>query len=70
MIQRNGPAPGAFTDQTEELKARASEFAAQARERLAEGNEFVKDYITKQPARALGVALGLGVLLGWLIKRR
>jgi ElaB/YqjD/DUF883 family membrane-anchored ribosome-binding protein len=64
------PADMGFNDQAEELKARALEYAEVARARLAEGNDFVKDYVTKQPVRALGIALGLGVVLGWLIKRR
>ena len=46
------------------------EVAATARESLSGGVGKVKDYIGKQPTRALGVAFGLGVLLGWLIKRR
>jgi ElaB/YqjD/DUF883 family membrane-anchored ribosome-binding protein len=70
MIDRIKTVESGFADQTEELKARAFEYAEVARARLAEGNEFVKDYVTKQPARALGIALGLGVVLGWLIKRR
>jgi ElaB/YqjD/DUF883 family membrane-anchored ribosome-binding protein len=63
-------APAGFSDQAEEFKAQALEIVSSARQRLAEGNEFVKDYVNKQPARALGIALGLGVVLGWLIKRR
>ena len=39
-------------------------------ERLNKGTDAVKDYTIQQPARALGIALGMGVLLGWLIKRR
>jgi ElaB/YqjD/DUF883 family membrane-anchored ribosome-binding protein len=70
MIDRMQPNVAGMADQTEELKARALECAATARERLSEGNSLVKDYVTKQPARALGIALGLGVVLGWLIKRR
>ena len=61
---------GNYADQAEEWKARAFEAAATARERFAGANVFVKDYVTKQPARAIGVALALGVVLGWLIKRR
>jgi hypothetical protein len=38
--------------------------------RLAEGAERIKDYARREPARALGIALGVGVLIGWLIKRR
>jgi ElaB/YqjD/DUF883 family membrane-anchored ribosome-binding protein len=70
MIDRFQPADMGYADQAEEMKARALEYAEMARERFSEGSEFVKDYVTKQPARALGIALGLGVALGWLIKRR
>ena len=53
-----------------ELTELALQYAAIARERLAEGSERVKAYAVREPARALGIALGLGVLVGWLIKRR
>ena len=56
--------------QAEELKEKALEYAAAARERLTEGSDRIKQYVVKEPARALGIALGVGVLLGWLIKRR
>jgi ElaB/YqjD/DUF883 family membrane-anchored ribosome-binding protein len=59
-----------FGPQADELKERALEYAAVARERLAEGSEKVKEYVTREPVRAMGIALGVGVLLGWLIKRR
>lgn len=52
------------------LKDRALEVAASARESLVGGSGKVKEYIGKQPTRALGIAFGIGVLLGWLIKRR
>ena len=55
---------------TEDLKETALVYAAAAKEQMAEGSERVKQYIINQPARALGIALGMGVLLGWLIKRR
>ena len=44
--------------------------AAVARERLADSGKTIKDFTVKEPAKALGIALGMGVLLGWLIKRR
>lgn len=53
-----------------DLKERALDIAATARERFSVGNQFVRDYIVKEPTRALGIAVGMGVLLGWLIKRR
>ena len=55
---------------SEGLKDRALEVAATARESLSKGTSTVKAYIEKEPARALGIAVGLGVLLGWVIKRR
>ncbi len=70
MIDRLHAPESGFADQAEEMKARALEYALSARARLGEGTGFVKDYVNKQPARALGIALGLGVVLGWLIKRR
>jgi ElaB/YqjD/DUF883 family membrane-anchored ribosome-binding protein len=70
MIDRIQPDVMGYGDQAEELKARALEYAETARARLTQGSEFVKDYVQKEPARALGIALGLGVALGWLIKRR
>ena len=70
MIDRIRGVEADYTSQAEELKEKALDFAASARERLAEGREMIKSYVIKEPARALGIALGLGVLLGWLIKRR
>ena len=52
------------------VKERALEAAATAKESLGFGAKTIRDYIVKEPARALGLALGVGVLLGWLVKRR
>jgi ElaB/YqjD/DUF883 family membrane-anchored ribosome-binding protein len=46
------------------------QYAAAACGRLAEGGGRVREYVVKEPARALGIALGVGVLIGWSIKRR
>ena len=54
----------------DDIKEKALEFAATARERFSGGHQLVRDYIVKEPTRALGVAVGMGVILGWLIKRR
>jgi ElaB/YqjD/DUF883 family membrane-anchored ribosome-binding protein len=56
--------------QLDELKEQALVYAAAAREQLAEKQAMIREYIVKEPIRALGIALGVGVLLGWLIKRR
>ncbi len=53
-----------------EIKERALDLAATAKERFVGGSKTLRDYIVKEPVRALGIALGMGVLLGWLIKRR
>jgi ElaB/YqjD/DUF883 family membrane-anchored ribosome-binding protein len=70
MIDRIQEYQPSHEEQVEELKALALDYARLAQARLAEGNEFIKDYLTRKPAQALGIALGVGVVLGWLIKRR
>jgi ElaB/YqjD/DUF883 family membrane-anchored ribosome-binding protein len=54
----------------DQLKDQAQIYAAAAGERLAEGRDRIREYIINEPVRALGIALGVGVFLGWLIKRR
>jgi ElaB/YqjD/DUF883 family membrane-anchored ribosome-binding protein len=58
-----------FTPQMDEIKAMARQDVAVARERLADGRTLVTDYLAREPVKALGIALGIGVVLGWLIKR-
>jgi len=70
MIDRIQDVGSSSGPQLDELKEQALVYAAAARERLVEGQAKVRDYIVNEPARALGIALGVGVLLGWLIKRR
>jgi len=66
-VREMEPVWGAGSD---EMKEMALQYAAAAREKLSEGSESIKKYVIEQPARALGIALGLGVILGWMIKRR
>ena len=70
MIDRIRDLEASLGPQAGQLKERALDLAAVAREQLTEGSRRLKDYVVEQPARALGIALGMGVLLGWLIKRR
>ncbi len=58
-----------FTPQLDDIKAMARQDVAVARERLADGRAIVSDYVTREPVKALGIALCVGVVLGWLIKR-
>jgi ElaB/YqjD/DUF883 family membrane-anchored ribosome-binding protein len=62
VVGHNGASAG--------LKEQALEAAATVKESLGKGTKIVSEYIVKEPAKALGMALGVGVLLGWLIKRR
>jgi len=58
-----------FTPRLDDIKAMARQDVAAARERLADGGAIVSDYVTREPVKALGIALCVGVVLGWLIKR-
>ncbi|MGO9468242.1 MAG: hypothetical protein ACLQIB_52095 [Isosphaeraceae bacterium] len=58
-----------FTPQLDDIKAMARQDVAAARERLADGRAIVTDFVTREPVKALGIALCVGVVLGWLIKR-
>ena len=58
-----------FTPQLDEIKAMARQDVAAARARLAEGRAMVGDYLVREPIKALGIAVCIGVVLGWLIRR-
>ncbi len=58
-----------FTPQLEDIRAMARQDVAVARERLAEGRAKLGDFVVREPVKALGIALCIGVVLGWLIKR-
>ena len=58
-----------FTPQLDDIKAMASQDIAVARERLSEQTAILSDYVMREPVKALGIALGVGVVLGWLIRR-
>jgi len=61
------PASGS---QRRQIKEKALDLTALARERLVEWNQAVREFTIQKPAIALGLAAGMGVMLGWLIKRR
>ena len=70
MIDRIKGLQEGLGPQAGELKEKALDAAAVARERWAEGTGRVRNFIIEKPAQALAIALGMGVVLGWLIKRR
>jgi ElaB/YqjD/DUF883 family membrane-anchored ribosome-binding protein len=69
MVDRVQGTKAEFTPQLDEIKAMARQDVAVARERLAEGRAIVSDYVLREPVKALGIALSIGVVLGWLIRR-
>jgi len=48
----------------------SGELVEEAKKRLAEAEDIVRNVVITRPALALGAALAAGVLIGWLIKRR
>ena len=59
-----------ITKPKEGLQGKAKEVVAEARERFSKTTKTLQDSISDKPIRALSLAFGMGVLLGWLIKRR
>ncbi|HEV3164807.1 MAG TPA: hypothetical protein VGZ22_12330 [Isosphaeraceae bacterium] len=70
MIDRVPKYESELASQAEQLKEQALDLAAVARERLDEAGQSIKNFVIEHPAKAIGFALGLGVALGWLVKRR
>ena len=54
----------------ERAKSSAKPAFDAARERAFVASRAVEHFIKAKPATALGLALGMGAILGWLIKRR
>jgi ElaB/YqjD/DUF883 family membrane-anchored ribosome-binding protein len=70
MVDRTQGLESGLGARVDDAKQTALDLAATAREKLSGGGRLLRDYIVKEPTRALGIALGMGVILGWLIKRR
>jgi ElaB/YqjD/DUF883 family membrane-anchored ribosome-binding protein len=58
------------TEESTSWKETAQDLAATAGQKISRTGETARDLITAYPWQTLGAALGVGVLLGWLIKRR
>jgi len=70
MVDQTQGLESGLEARVDDVKEKVLELTATAREQLSFGTQFLRDSIVKQPVRALGIALGMGVILGWLIKRR
>jgi ElaB/YqjD/DUF883 family membrane-anchored ribosome-binding protein len=70
MIDRDREIEGDLDVPARALMEQVRSSAAAAREQLDEGRKRVREYVMEKPVQALGIALGVGVLIGWLIKRR
>lgn len=70
MIDHRDDVGPQTVDQAQELAALALRYSAIAGVRIAEAKEQVKAYVNREPVRALGIALGVGIVIGWLAKRR
>jgi hypothetical protein len=53
-----------------ELKDMAMRCATIAAQRISEESKHLTEYAAREPARALSIALGVGVFIGWMIRRR
>ncbi len=70
MKRNTQPTRAEFTPQLEDIRAMAHQDMAFARERLSDGTAILRDYVVREPVKALGITLCIGVALGWLISRR
>ncbi|MCB1624000.1 MAG: DUF883 family protein [Pseudomonadales bacterium] len=62
---------GHLTDaEVTELKQRAQEKIASARQSVGRGVDAASDYVERRPWNAVAIAAGLGLLLGLVIGRR
>ena len=70
MIEQIMDLASGMVEKPDELRARTLQYAEVASNRMDEVRESVKAYTVRQPMRALGIAFGLGALVGWMIRRR
>ncbi len=70
MAEEHGGEGFGAVDRSDELTGMAGQLAALARGQVAAGGEYLKEYVRKEPLKALGIAVGLGILVGWWTKRR
>ena len=57
-------------DSLHQAKVKLAEAEAVVRERAAQAARYTDEYVHDNPWRAIGIAAGIGLLLGLLISRR
>ncbi len=69
-VPADAPTADQAREAVAEVSARAREGFDQAREGLDQALATTREQIVRHPARSLAVAMALGALIGWFIKRR
>jgi len=69
MIQAREPHNGGFEKIAEPSPDGTLDWSS-ARDQYSRTLRSIRDFTIERPAVSIGLALGMGALLGWLIKRR
>ena len=59
-----------FTPDLDALRMAGQQELTMARDELARRRRTAEAYVYQKPWKSLGMALGVGVVLGWMIRRR
>jgi len=70
LRDRVGVIPSLAARQADQARARVQWLTHAAGEQTSVWNQALQAQVAKHPAASLAMALGAGVILGWLIKRR
>jgi ElaB/YqjD/DUF883 family membrane-anchored ribosome-binding protein len=68
--ERIGVARERFQDSLHQAKVKLAEAEAIVSERARQAAQYTDDYVHENPWRAIGVAAGIGLLLGLILARR
>lgn len=68
--ERIGVARERIQDSLHDAKVKLAELEAVMLERAKQAARYTEEYVNENPWRAIGVAAGVGVLLGLLLSRR
>lgn len=70
VTEQAAPKLAEIKDQLEGARNQLNEFYARAREKVVAGARYTDETIRAHPYSSLAVAVGVGVLIGLLIRRR